>query len=141
MIEFVPEWVARGTVKFPPKFLTLNPDFRWQDVPPRFELRGRERAAPEWARGMSRYHQTPHANRCVLPVLLLDTFLDADGALVQLIAQISTTKRQFDEYMGARGSNDQVHILMESAAVAWDWSHLLFHKPLACHVEAFLRLS
>ena len=34
MVEFVPEWVARGTVKFPPKLLTLNPDFRWQDVPP-----------------------------------------------------------------------------------------------------------
>ena len=140
MVEFVPEWVARGTVKFPPKLLTLNPDFRWQDVPPRFELRGRERAAPQWARGMSRYHQTQNANRCVLPVLLLDTFLDADGALVQLMSQISTTKLQFDEYMGAKGSNDQVRNLMESAAVAWDWSHLLFHKPLVCHVEAFLRI-
>ena len=137
----VAEWVARAEIQLPSP-AQRQTDFRWQDTPPRIEVRAREERTPIWAQGISRYNQSgTDRPRCLLPLQLLDVFLDVDRSLVQLIAYIHSTKSYFDDYMGTKGCNDGARLLLESASIAWDWSYLLFNDTRREHVEAFLAIQ
>ena len=137
----VAEWVARGHIELPSLAQRRSADFRLQDTPPRFEVRAREPKTPIWAQSVSRYHQNGGDRpRCILPFRLLDTFLDVDRSLVELVAYTQSTNSHFDSYMGTKGCNDRTRVLIESASTAWDWEHLLFNEAARDHVQAFSRI-
>ena len=76
------------------------------------QLLGREEKPPTWARGMSRFRQSGHDNKCVLPIFTLDTLLDVDGALLQIKSHTQQVHDLFGAFMGKRGYNDTVAALM-----------------------------
>ena len=79
-------------------------------------------------------------SRCQVPHRAYIIHADADSALVAADSWLQAMQKELKGMFGTVGNNVSMQSSMELAAECWNWSCLLFSKPLKQHTQAFQKL-
>ena len=80
-------------------------------------------------------------SRCHVPESVYVIHAEVNKAIEEARQFLKTLHKEMTDILGSVGINDGMKELLDSAAVCWDWSYLVEHKPMARHVQAFLRVT
>ena len=78
---------------------------------------------------------------CIMPHRLLNVFLDIDAGIREGKTYLAALVKEYNDYFGHVGVNDDMLRVNHDAAVCWDWASLAVRPPNVEEVQAFDRLA
>ena len=112
----VPQWTAEKTPG-----VSDHTDKALVDIPPRLVLRPLERAPPYFLQSVRRFVASADASRCRCNATsLLGRYVSVSAALQEGARFFRNLADMLDEYIGPRGSNKTMRVLMGALALCWD---------------------